>query len=64
MSKCGRNLIRKCGPQNLMVTMVRPFVVTVIVFLNGHYYPINGNSLTGQDKQGVRHKTKSKETYI
>ena len=39
-------------------------VVTVNVFLNGHCYPINGNSLTGPDKQVVRHKAKSKENYI
>ena len=32
--------------------------------MNGHCYPINKNYLTGQDKQGVRHKTKSKKTYI
>ena len=34
------------------------------VLLNGHYYPINGNSLTGRDKQVVRHETNNKKTYI
>ena len=31
------------------------------VIMNDHYYPINENFLTGQAKQGVRHKTKRKK---
>ena len=28
------------------------------------FFEVESLNLTGQDKQGVRHKTKSKETYI
>ena len=57
--KCECNLIHKCGPQNLTEAMVRSLCCyTVNILLNAHYYPINENYLTGQDKQGV---TQNKE---
>ena len=44
-----------------MATWLDHCFVTANVFLDGYHYPINGNSLTGQDKQGVRHKKRVKK---